>query len=146
MSALQRVAACCSVLQRVAACCSVLQRVAACCSALHCVSAFHQSVCTPSRYCVCVCCSVLQRGAISSIKVSVCSHGAVCVHIGGVLQCVAVCCRMVQFIAACCRVLHRRVAACRSESSIKVSVCSHFVCVCVRVCACVCVRVCVCVR
>jgi len=68
-SALQRVAACCSVLQHVAresfvdlvrklclVCCSVLQRVAVCCSVLQCVAVF----CCSVMQCVAVCQSMLQ--------------------------------------------------------------------------------------
>ena len=59
LSAIQCVAACCSLLQCVAACAvrySVLPCVAACCSMLQ-----HVAACCSVLQCVAVCCSVLQR-------------------------------------------------------------------------------------
>jgi len=92
-SALQRVAASCSVLQCTdelmsrgiesfngGVCCSVLQCVAVCCSLLQCVAVYRRA--GVSRHCkfqcAAMCCSVLQCMAAR----------------GSVLQCVVTCCNV----------------------------------------------------
>jgi len=94
------VAVFCSVLQRAAACCSVPQRVAVCCSVLQCVA-------LPQH--VAVCCSVLRCACFSStilnaIREIDCVEDIV--HLYeiknrsgcSVLQCVAVCCSVLQCV------------------------------------------------
>jgi len=82
-------AVCCSVLQRVAVCCSVLQCAAVCCNVLVCVAVCHRhnQRLYPRRW-----------------------HRS---HASTMLQCVAVCCSVLQCVAVCCSVL-QRVAACCS--------------------------------
>ena len=106
----------CYVLQCVAACCSVLQCVAVCCSVLQCVA-----VCCSVMQCVAVCCSVLYSKKEMSSKIKkirneecvavnyemlrcseeYCSHkkgsfSKTNWELRGVLQCVAVCCSVLQ--------------------------------------------------
>jgi len=110
ISLISSVAVRCSVLQCVAGCCSVLQCVAVCCSVLQCVA-----VCCSVLQCVAVCCSIMQCVALSTtlqhkIHQTVCllshlshnkSHDDSRETLFGValmLQCVAVCCSVLQCV------------------------------------------------
>jgi len=90
-SALQRVAACCSVLQCVAVRCSVLQRVAVCCSVLQ-----------PSTY------STLLHKNGANLRPAMQNehktHSNKSRHMKYHVQCVAVCCSVLQCVAVCCSV------------------------------------------
>jgi len=87
----QCVAVCCSVLQCVAVCCIVLHSVAVCCSESRlerCLSTMGPGV----LQCIAVC------GSGSGLKKGLST-------LGSGVQCVAVCCSVLQYVAVCCIVL-----------------------------------------
>ena len=123
------VASCCSMLQRVAVCCSVLQRVdisnlaahqllGMCCSLLQYVAA-----CYSVLQRIAVCCCVLQYVYISNLAAHrllgmctcLCNQVPFDFRAACVLQCVAVCCSVLQVlqpVAVCCSVMQCTAVRC----------------------------------
>jgi len=78
-----------SVVQCVAVCCSVLQRVAVCCSVLQCLSTGSAASLVPALL---VCCGVFLGSTTSLVSTTF-------LEVASVLQCVAVCCSVLQCVA-----------------------------------------------
>jgi len=96
-SVLQCVAVCCSALQCVAACCSVLQRVALSCSVLHCLAQTHARRRTATS---CLMVELNKRAFVTCKSCSFLARGSCHKRAGkSVLQCVAVCCSVLQCVA-----------------------------------------------
>jgi len=157
------------VLQCVAVCCSVLQCVAVCCSVLQCNTHMFHVYCSV-LHCVAVYCSlhphvpcVLQWSAVYCIvlqSIAVCTnkfHHMSCLTSSidwSALQCVVVCCSMLQRVAAdavCCRscvappsqLLSRALPLFSSMHSHALY--TYCACVYICVCMCACIYVCMCV-
>ena len=119
---------CCSVLQCVAVCCRVLQCVAECCSIVVCCSVLR---------CVAVCHSVIPWPfAFIEHFHSQWRDFASCL-----LQCVAVCCSMLQYVAVCCSVLQCVAVRCSVLQCVAMC-CSVLQCVAVCCSVLQCVAVC----